>query len=1001
MKKQLLLTLLALLPMLAMADASGSCGDHVTYTYNSTTGTLTIQGKGAMNDYNYTNPWSSFRESIKTIVIKDGVTRIGNYAFWASSGLVSVTIPNSVTSIGNCAFSSCSGLTSVTIGNSVTSIGSSAFYRCYSLTSVIIPNNVMTIGNDAFYGCTGLVSVIIGNSVTSIGSGAFRECTGLTSVTIPNSVTSIGGSAFSGCSGLTSITIPNSVTSIGNYVFSGCSGLTSITIPNSVTSIGNYAFSSCFGLTSVTIGNSVTSIGVSTFSECPKLTSVTLHCKTVNSWFSGLNSIKKVILGNMVTSIGYEAFKNCSGLTSITIPNSVTSIGGSAFYGCSGLTSVTIPNSVTSIGYFAFDGCSGLTSITIPNSVTSIGSYAFRDCSGLTSVTIPNSVTSIGNSAFSGCSDLTSATIGSSLTSIGSSLFSGCTDLNTIFYISKTPPTGWIATVNTYVPNKQSYSTPKEYINGASSSNIKQMITFDNNEFTYTGQKPTPNWTNNVEGYNAELSFPSLNINVGNYQDNVTSTFTKGSNSFVVNIPYNYLIKKVNLTVKAKNVSRLYGDENPPLSIEYTGFVNNENEDVLTTKPVGITTAKVTSPVGTYPITVSGGEATNYAFTYKQGELTVTKAALSAKVDDVTKVYGEYNPSFAISYYGLKNNEKAPAWTSQPVFQTEATRLSGVGQYVINAVNAVPVNYNLEAITSGTLTITPAALTIRANAASRKYYAENPTFNYTCSGFVNGDTQSSLSVAPSLTTTAKLSSKVGEYEIKVSGAESKNYSISYVNGTLTITPCTLRASVGNYERIYNEENPTFEVKYDGFVGNEDESVLSVKPLASTTATKTSNVGTYTIYVSGGSADNYTFTYSSGYLTINKAEQTIEWNQDLSNLKVGDQVELTASVSSGLPVSYTLLQANGAAEIYNVGNKSYLDCIKPGEFSMRAVNNGNTNYYASPRSSKTVSIKSSTGIREVNGEAKNGVSTYDTMGRKVRELKKGQLYIRQGKKFVIK
>ena len=933
MKKQLLLTLLALLPMLAMADASGSCGDHVTYTYNSTTGTLTIQGKGAMNDYyTYTNPWSSFRESIKTIVIKDGVTSIGNYAFWDSSSLVSVTIPNSVTSIGNSAFSGCSGLTSVTIPNSVTSIGESAFFNCQKLTSI----------------------------------------------TIPNSVTSIGSSAFSGCSSLTSVTIGNSVTSIGSSAFSDCSGLASVTIPNSVTSIGSSAFEYCSGLTSVTIGNSVTSIGSSAFSGCPKLTSVTLHCKTVNSWFSGLNSIKKVILGNMVTSIGYEAFKNCSGLTSVTIPNSVTSIGSSAFSGCSGLTSVTIGNSVTKIGDYAFNGCSGLTSVTIPNSVTSIGSSAFSGCSGLTSVTIGNSVTSIG-----------------------SSLFSSCTHLNTIFYISKTPPTGWIATANTYVPNKLSYSTPKGYINGATSSSIKQMVSFNDNKFTYTGQKHTPKWTNNVEGYNAELSFQSLKFNAGNYQDNVPSTFTKDGKSFVVDIPYDYSIEKVNLTVKANKVSRLYGDENPTLSIEYTGFVNNENEDVLITKPVGTTTATVTSPVGTYPITVSGGEATNYAFTYKQGELTISKAGLKATVKDATKVYGENNPSFTISYYGLKNNEKAPAWTSQPVFQTEATRLSGVGQYVINAVNAVPVNYNLEAITSGTLTITPAALTIRANAASRKYYAENPTFNYTCSGFVNGDTQSSLSVAPSLTTTARLSSKVGEYEIKVSGAESKNYSISYVNGTLTITPCTLRASVGNYERVYNEENPTFEVKYDGFVGNEDESVLSVKPLASTTATKTSNVGTYTIYVSGGSADNYTFTYSSGYLTINKAEQTIEWNQDLSNLKVGDQVELTASVSSGLPVSYTLLQANGAAEIYNVGNKSYLDCIKPGEFSMRAVNNGNTNYYASPRSSKTVSIKSSTGIREVNGEAKNGVSTYDTMGRKVQELKKGQLYIRQGKKFVIK
>ena len=724
----------------------------------------------------------------------------------------------------------------------------------------------------------------------------------------------------------------------------------------------------------------------------------------------------------------------------------------------SSIKTVVIKDGVTSIGPVAFFMCYKMTSITIGNSVTSIGDYAFYGCSGLTSFTIPNSVTSIGEKAFY-----------------------ECINLKTINYFSNTPPTGWIATVNTYVPNKQSYSTPKEYINGASSSSIKQMVSFNDNNFTYTGRKPTPKWTNNVEGYNAELSFQSLNINVGNYQDNVTATFTKGSNSFVVNIPYNYSIKQVNLTVKAKKVSRSYGEENATLPIEYTGFVNNETEDVLTTKPVATTTVTKTSPVGTYPITVSGGEATNYAFTYVQGELTVSKASLTAKVKDVTKVYGEENPSFdieytgfvnsenedvlttkpvatttvtktspvgtypitvsggettnyaftyergeltvtkaalsaivndvskvygsnnpsfTISYYGLKNNEKVPAWTSKPVFQTEATKSSGVGQYVVNAVNGVPQNYTLEAITAGTLTITPAALTIQANPASRRYYAVDPTFNYTCSGFVNGDTKSSLSVAPSLTTTAKLSSKVGEYEIKVSGAESKNYSISYVNGTLTVLPCTLRASVGNYERLYNEENPTFEVKYDGFVGNEDESVIDVKPLASTTATKTSNVGTYTINVSGGSAENYTFSYTLGYLTINKAEQTISWEQDLTGLKVGEQVELKAESTSELPVTYQM-ESNNVAEVYAAGTKWYLDCKADGEVQIVAMQEGNQNYYSSTRIRKKVVVGETTGIRAAKSDHHDNLPTYDMMGRKVQKLKKGQLYIRQGKKFVVK
>ena len=306
-------------------------------------------------------PWAT------AVTIPEGVTSIGNNAFYDLSSLTSVTIPGSVTSIGSYAFRGCSSLTSITIPNSVTSIGNSAFSGCSGLTSITIPGSVTSIGNSAFSGCSGLTSVAIGNSVTNIGDYAFSNCSSLTSVIIPNSVTSIGNSAFSFCRGLTSITIPNSVTSIGKSAFLGCSSLTSIAIPNSVTSISEDAFSGCSSLTSVTIPNSVTSIGEEAFSGCSSLTSITIP--------------------NSVTSIGEEAFSDCSSLTSITIPNSVTSIGNSAFSFCSSLTSVAIPNSVTSISNSAFYHCSSLTSVIIPKSVTSIGDYAF-DCGNLISVTV-------------------------------------------------------------------------------------------------------------------------------------------------------------------------------------------------------------------------------------------------------------------------------------------------------------------------------------------------------------------------------------------------------------------------------------------------------------------------------------------------------------------------------------------------------------------------------------------------------------------------------------
>ncbi len=166
-----------------------------------------------MPDYNTSKkraPWYYRREEIKKVVIEDGVTNIGDRAFYECVALTSVEIPNSVTSIGDYAFHYCEDLTSVTIPNSVTSIGEGAFGYCSGLTSIEIPNSVTSIGNYIFYDCYALTSVTIPNSVTSIGKVAFFGCGALTSVEIPNSVTSIGEKAFYNCKALTSITFKRS-----------------------------------------------------------------------------------------------------------------------------------------------------------------------------------------------------------------------------------------------------------------------------------------------------------------------------------------------------------------------------------------------------------------------------------------------------------------------------------------------------------------------------------------------------------------------------------------------------------------------------------------------------------------------------------------------------------------------------------------------------------------------------------------------------------------------
>ncbi len=404
------------------------------------------------------------------LVIPNGVTSIGDYAFDGYTGLASITIPSSVTSIGGYAFSGCTGLTSVTIPSSVTSIGGYAFDGCTGLTAVHItdiaawgqiefanstanPNSYakhLYVGGEELQG-----ELVIPDGVTSIGDYAFRACKGLTSVTIPSSVTSIGESAFEGCTGLTEMTIPfvgetkdsTSNTHIG-YIFGAYSyydndryvplSLKTVVITGG-SSIGGYAFEGCTGLTSVTIPSSVTSIGGYAFTDCTGLITADVA--------SG--------------EIGFKAFAGCSTLQTVTLGDKVTSIGEDAFRGCTGLTEMTIPfvgetkdgTSHTHIGYiFGAYNCSdndryvplSLKTVVITGG-SSIGDYAFWDCTGLTSVTIPSSVTSIGNGAFEGCTGLTSVTIPSSVTSIGIHSFSGISGLSIVL---SGGITGWYYTAD-------------------------------------------------------------------------------------------------------------------------------------------------------------------------------------------------------------------------------------------------------------------------------------------------------------------------------------------------------------------------------------------------------------------------------------------------------------------------------------------------------------------------------------------------------------------------
>ena len=475
----------------AASDASARSGNIYSGTdwnLGETDKKLVIESDAGMADWciaKTSRVETFYEDKITSVEIKDGVSYIGEEAFFYCQNITSVTIPSSVTSIESGAFDLCTGLPQITIPNSVINIEASAFYGCRQLTEITIPN-ITNIKASTFGSCKGLKTITIPNSVTSIGECAFSHCSGAETITIPNTVTSIGEGAFSYCSGVETITIPNSVTSMGDGVLMGCDALKDVKLPNDITSIGKETFSQCINLTSITIPDSVTSIGEMAFAFCSSLESITLPDK--------------------MTDIGRAAFAMCTKLTSITIPDSVTSIGAIAFAYCSSLESIKMePDTPPQLGLdeddvgvfteckFVTDNVKGIkvpvgfenayktawtdwadfiianiasgkgwtldsegtltiesedgiedwckdrkngreiykndvTSAKILDGVVNVKAVLWG-AKNVKSVELPDSVKSIGNLAFSRCQSLTDITIPEGVTSIGEEAFYECRSL--------------------------------------------------------------------------------------------------------------------------------------------------------------------------------------------------------------------------------------------------------------------------------------------------------------------------------------------------------------------------------------------------------------------------------------------------------------------------------------------------------------------------------------------------------------------------------------------
>ncbi len=451
MKKHITRLLFAALLLLALcigasaAGTSGKCGPSAYWSFDSSTGTLTISGSGAMNDYEYGDyPWMDYRNSIQTIVIGDQITQIGRYAFTGTACSTikfgknvrsigeraflecrnlngDLTLPDSVQIVGNNAFSECTGLTgTLTLGSSLQTIGAGAFYDCSFSGNLVIPDSVTSIGRYAFYSRPYLRpetqgTLTLGRNLRTIGEFAFLESRYTGSLTIPDSVVEIGERAFYQCENLNgTLTLGRSLRTIGKEAFYWCAFTGSLTIPEGVAEIADGAFSSLHQFNrdgmfngTLTLPSTLKTIGAEAFAYTD---------------FSG-----ELLIPDGVTSIGANAFAKCDGFGgTLSLPDSVKTVGESAFYQCEGFTGLKLPAGLTKIETLSFAFMAGLkTEVVIPEGVTEIGEGAF-ECSYMPSVRLPSTLRKIEKQAFMYAHNLTKITLPDGLETIGDEAFDGC-----------------------------------------------------------------------------------------------------------------------------------------------------------------------------------------------------------------------------------------------------------------------------------------------------------------------------------------------------------------------------------------------------------------------------------------------------------------------------------------------------------------------------------------------------------------------------------------------
>ena len=279
-------------------------------------GTLVIDGTGATPNW---WPWYNYKDKIKTITVKEGITALGAGGFMEHLNLTTVTIEGKLNSVSPCAFENCPQLKSITFSKGVSTIETCAFKDCKNLSEINISKGSTAFGSHVFSGCDNLSTINITDGVSNVDEFAFMNCK-LSNITFSDSATTVGKGAFYGCKSLTTVKLPKNLTVINDDTFHDCINLTNITIPEKVSKIGNQAFLRCSKLKSINFPTSLKTIGNHAFTVCDNLESLEIPAS--------------------ITKIGNQAFINCPVLSMVTISKGATNIASNAFKGCTSLLTI-------------------------------------------------------------------------------------------------------------------------------------------------------------------------------------------------------------------------------------------------------------------------------------------------------------------------------------------------------------------------------------------------------------------------------------------------------------------------------------------------------------------------------------------------------------------------------------------------------------------------------------------------------------------------------------